>query len=650
MHRKSLPLTFFFASLLLLLTRPCFGQQKYSLVVPSDPSIKSVAEINGDTLTITRPSGQSFKYKRSPAFDTAAYWSFFSASTMQYVRFPKTGIGKMQIGRASGGRLSFTESKMEVSRIGSTPSGKPAKGLGAISGKGSGAVTGLSPGKVRLAHTTVGGKSYLAFVDGKGRLRMYRENAKGKWENQKLGWKKSLVPNASVGLVAPKTTGQLPSIVSIDSKGKLLQIANGATQVPLSVGSLSPSLVSGSAVTVSPDGQYCFACDDKGVIWQYGMQLGKFTNVEARPNLIEPGGAVSASNNDVFVIGKAGNLVGYSRAGSGWSKPYLVGAGFESGGTVASWQGGGLVGNQRAVASVNKKGNPQVFIWENKQWKPETITDVTLAAGAPIGIGNRSGTLVLSFVDKKGNWLTYRRSSSGLVSGWSPTTVSTGIPTSSPLLFGTDAVRAFSVNGKGQLIAARFGGTRWNVLPFGGSLLGSGLVGGGLGSRVLTREVIPNPPLPPVEVVMKNNHREPIVMRVFDRRGKKKKYDVKLKPFQSTKIIVERDSGGRAKETFSAVGPLGTVVRERVVDVPPKVLYDVVIYENSVTSQFFDRTKPKSKFKKQPDSESRSLRSVGVFEIDPGTETGDGTEYSAYGMARSMKNPGAAAKFGPIKQ
>lgn len=649
MNKKNVSICTCFVLLLMSLQNIVQAQQKFNLTIPGDAKPTSIAEIKGNTLTVTRPTGKSFIYIRSPLNDQREYQAYWGAATNQFVRFPiDAGGKKMQLGRRSGLTLTWTDSQMRVWKVGDkTGSTKPGLGIGKMAGGGSKVIGGIAPiGSVaRPSQIDVNGTSFVAYVDSKGKLQMYRENSTGKWERQKLTWSHQLLPNACVGLCRPNLSETKPGVVTINVTKNMVFVRDGKTSVLLT-GSKggSPDFVPGGFVAMSPDGESCFSSDSAGMLWETNFSVSDIRSVEDRPNNIAPGCPLSANNDDLFVIGKQGELVCYSRNGSDWTKPSLLGKGFKSGGNISSWRGGGLLGNQKAVASVNQNGNPQIYVWGKNRWESEILSSVTLTPGAPIGIGNRSGALVVSFVDKKGNWLTYRRSSGGLTPSWTPNTLSAGISTSSPLLLGSNASLAFSINNKGQLISARFNRNRWNLTPF------QGLLGQGFGQRILTRKVVPDAPLASAEIVLKNDHKEPLVVRVYDRSNKKKKFDFTLRPFQTKKITIERDPGGTVFETIEKSSPRGISTVETQTKIPPKVLYDIVVFENAVTSQFFDRTKPKSKYSKKPDSESRSLRSIGVFEVPPGSEMKSGSQLSAYTEAKRMNNPGGASLFGPINQ
>lgn len=614
------------------------AQQKYSLVVPGDPSAKSEAEITGNKLTIIS-SGQKVIYTRASPQDPigGAYHAYYSADYGQYVRFPVSGQGNMQIGTVKGLTVAWRESQMRVSKMGGSA---PATGTPSLVG-GSGGPS-ASAGSLQPAQVTMSdGSNVIALVDDKGQLQMFRASSLGKWETQKLGNVPAMVPNSALGLVSVKSS-QLPAVLSINAKGQLWQLNDGKDSLVLKGKLGSPELVPGSPVSVTPNALSCFVCDQKGAIWEYRPLEADFHSVESRQGLVPAGAHVAALNDHIFVIDLSGNLVGYNKAGSSWSKPFLVASGFHSGGAIANWQGGGLVSTQKAIVSVNKKGNPQMFLWENSMWKPEILDAVTLSPGAPIGISNQSGNFVLSFVDSKGNWVSYQRSP-GLVASWTPSSLSGGFSTGAPVMLAANGVNAFSIDRSGRLIAANFARNTWNLSPFQGALR--------FAPRFRQREVIPNPPIPPVEVILKNDHKETLVVRVFDRRDRKKKHDVSLRPGAATRIKIDRDSGGIEKSSVTLVGPRGGGLQDsRTRPIPPKSLYDVVVFEHKVTSQFFDRTQPRSKFKKTPDSEQKSLVSIGVFPIPAGGEMTNGSQLSAYRMAQQEKNPGAAAKFGPIKQ
>ena len=95
-------------------------------------------------------------------------------------------------------------------------------------------------------------------------------------------------------------------------------------------------------------------------------------------------------------------------------------------------------------------------------------------------------------------------------------------------------------------------------------------------------------------------------------------------------------------------GATGELAEEVVrYPLPPRLLYQAVVYTNRVTSVYFDRTKNKGPI---PDKETKSLVSLGVFPLPPGDQLRDGDRLDVHAEAVNRRNPGAAALFGePIQ-
>lgn len=610
------------------------AQETFRLVVPGEPSTNSTAVLQGNRITIST-GGTSFSYTRNPVFDSldGKYAAYYSLKAKQYVRFPKSGTGKMFIGSTSGLSLTWRESRMVVEKSGSPGAGA---GTGTATGISSSAQTSNSLSDLAQLEMKNGNR-LVGYVNGAGRLNLFR-GKEDQWQPVKLTQTKPLVANSPIAFL-PSPKNQIPDVLIVDSQKRLSRITNGTTLVPISKTG-DPRFKRRSRITVAGDQQSCFVADETGQIWEYDFVASSFRNIESRQGLVLPGTDMEVVDNQLFVVDKFGNLAGYTKNASTWSKPFLVDKGFKSGGMISSWRQSGLVSSKKAIVSVNDQGKPYVAFWQNKSWVGESIDPLALAPGAPIGISNRSGNFFVSFVDPKGRWTNYRRTGNGLVHQWVPHNVANGFATGGSVVVDSFGLNAFSLDRSGRLVAAHYRNGSWDCFLCNPALRWA--------PRLRQREVVPNPPIPPVEIVLQNKHKEALVVRVFDKRDRSKKYDLKLEPFASAKIKIDRDPGAVAREAITIVGPRGGGVQDtRVVNLPPEVLYDVVVFENKVTSQFFDRTKNKSN---RPDSQQKSLVSVGVFPIPPGGQMKTGSTVSVFDSAKEQRNPGAAALFGPIKQ
>jgi hypothetical protein len=162
--------------------------------------------------------------------------------------------------------------------------------------------------------------------------------------------------------------------------------------------------------------------------------------------------------------------------------------------------------------------------------------------------------------------------------------------------------------------------------------------------RLVSRSVRSHPPLAPADIEFVNRHNEELVVRIMDRRRPGTTRELRLLPQESWSYRIERDSGGVWEEVYLVPGgPTGWVEQVQQVPLPPRILYDVLLYANRVTSVYFDRTTNKSDI---PDSAQTSLVSIGMFPMPPGDMIRDGERIDAYREAKAHANPGAAAWFG----
>jgi len=162
--------------------------------------------------------------------------------------------------------------------------------------------------------------------------------------------------------------------------------------------------------------------------------------------------------------------------------------------------------------------------------------------------------------------------------------------------------------------------------------------------QLVSRSVVPNPALTPANIELVNSHSDPVVLKIADRRSPGKPKELPIAPGESGKFRIDRDAGAVLKEVYLVPGPLGTLVEQvHQYPLPPKIYYDVVVYDNRVTSVFFDRTKNRTS---KPDSVQRSLVSLGAFSLPPGELLREGDRVDAYQEAKHQDNPGAAASFG----
>lgn len=152
---------------------------------------------------------------------------------------------------------------------------------------------------------------------------------------------------------------------------------------------------------------------------------------------------------------------------------------------------------------------------------------------------------------------------------------------------------------------------------------------------LLAERVVPNPPLPPLEVTVENLHSENLIVGYVDLRKTPPKPKEKLmKPGESQKYLLERDSGSTIERTYEVITPAGAVlVQVETVPVPPVRIWDLVVWEYKTTYVVVG----------QPELDQKSRRSVGVVPLPPGAAMP--AKIDVYQAAVDNQNPGAAAAY-----
>lgn len=597
------------------------AQQKYQLIVPDDPSVKSTATRNENQLIIVS-NGKSFTYERHRSMDSedGKYAAYYDATRRRYVRFPVSGSGLMMLGQISGLDVAWTESQMQVVNENSARRTPPVDGS-----------ADYRPEKLHLAD----GSILVAMIDQNGKLVVF-SGKQDRWapypQPFPLSPQHKLVPGGAVGLY-PGRSGE-PVVLTVEQSGLLIQLEPGKPSTELSRKD-HPALVSGSPVATAAKYGSCMIVDQVGRIWQYQISTKSFDLIESRQGLVRPGANLAYLENEVFVIDVAGNLVGFEKNRSGWSNPKLIESGFPSGGFVSTWRSGGLVSSRKYLCAIGNDQQLYLFARNRDRWMANPVSGIRGIPGNRVGLGMRDDELVISCVNPQGHWVSISHSLRRTGGKATPQTIAENFHRHSPVMLGHDGIQMFSVDPAGRMITASYRNNRWDRFVFDRRFR--------LAPSFRQREVVPNPPLKPVEIVLTNDHRQALTVWVHDRRDNSRKQDFHLKPGESKKIRIDRDSGAVAHEEFTSVGPFGGGVSEVLqVRIPPKVLYDVVVFEYKVTSQYFDRTKNKSN---KPDSVQQAHVSVGVFPIAPGERMTDGSTVQLYRSARAQKNPGAAAHF-----
>lgn len=626
------------------------GQESFILQAPGDPPIVSTAFLSGRSLTIRDETGRSFDYVREPSMDSrdGAFVGYYSNDARQWLRFPAAGKGSMYTGFMRGGSLNWTKSRMEVIPRDQVRA-RPDTTVGAPEPLRYGGGPSVLPSSESVVRSPpivgVGGlplhvsafhdrtRSAAGFIGRDGGLQIYRREADD-WSPVAFRSEIKLPPAAPFE-IAPDSRGELAAY-AVSPRGDVVSASfDGATE-KFKPSTATKFPTSGHVeVLQRGDGGSVFAVDESGVLWEGDIKSGRMTPVTTIKGIFEPGAPIAAVRgvaDELYVVSKTGDMTRFERGVRGWAAE-SVGRNFVSGGELdaAFDSTDDAFGGSTLVAAVDRTGSLRVLKPAGSRWSSTVVSTTGLRAGMPVTLSPMSNTMQISAVRESGDWVAWNYSGGA----WRPTTIGSGLSAYSDVALTGAAGRGFAVDQSGQLITGYYTSGEWICRVC--------RPGVDAPIRAASREVTPNPAFKPATVRFENRHSEELLVRIFDNRATQRPIDLVLAPGESRTVPLERDSGGFVTQTYFARGLFGGVVQKvRTVPIPPAQIYDVVVYEKSISSVYFDRTKNKTNV---PDEVQRALKSIGAFPIPPGDLLPDGARIDAYREAASQRNPGAVRLF-----
>ena len=601
--------------------------QDFLLENPADPATASTAAIIGTDLAITDAAGRRFVYQRRPDLDTpdGLFEGFFSAAATQYLRWPVSGAGSMQVGRMAGGAISWSLSRMQIRGA----AGGPLAGGVFITGGP------LHVGTLPLAPNTL----CAAQIDGAGQLQFYIGHA-DRWQHFPSDLPPGIcVPGAPVQLV-PHPGVPVPRVITIGANGKFLQITGGSevAEIP---GPPGMKFIPGGqfAISQTATGSLLFAADRHGRLGRIDLAGGAHRTIEGHLGILEPGTPITVMRDgqELFMTDRQGAVVVYSIDPLGmWHGPEIVAGGFASAGFVTAWTRPGSA--EIEVAAVDQQGQLQVVRYAGGVWTKDMVPGVKLPAGSPITAFETTTGLSLTAILADGRWLELFETGGK----WQERVIAAGFPPRAPLAFSSFGPMLFASDVTGRLISAIWTGIEWrSVICVPADFLPGAA---GLAPRLIARRTIVNRRIDPITVELQNTTPEELVVRVLDARIPGKVQELALPPNGSVSMSADRDAGGTLEEVYLVPGPGGPVQQVRQFPLPPQKFYDVMVYSNRVTYQYIDRRKQKGPV---PNFNESSLVSIGAFPLPPGPDLPTGTRLDVYAIATAIRNPGAAAVLDP---
>jgi hypothetical protein len=588
--------------------------ERFTLEAGTNGSVRSQAVVDDDQVVITDAQGQRFTYDRSANADSddGSMRAYYSGKATQYLRWPVNNTGRLEIGKPTEAGISWRASQMSIRGGDRVVANKPATGpaLGEL---------GPAPAAARrLAVLTTEKQQTIAYIDDAGSLHFFT--------GQGLRWEHvagavpagTLVPNAPLAVV-PEAGAPLPRVLTVGTQGTLIEISRGrqVREWTLPQGAqLQPE--SAVAGTGDAKGALAVVVDTVGRVWMCD-DTGTHELVEREEGRYAPGAAVSVDGpavNQIFLVDRAGNLVAYSRDPvKGWSGAELIAQGFDSGASIGAWRLKlrNEVAPQTHLAVVDRQGTLQHF-WADPDWRSEPISTRRFASGAPTSAVQVRTVASVSVVSPEGRWLEYHSAGNG----WNERTVADGFPNRGPIVLQYGPT-GFAFDLTGRLIVANLVNGTWKA-----SVLSTDqpeAVG------VDQRQQIAGAALPGVTVEFVNPTATPLVVRLSDLRTPENVRDVRLAPFGTISVNVERRTGGILQEKRLVAGPGGKLVETvRNVTAPAQPMYNVSVFANRITYKYIDRRKKPGPI---PDYEQGTLTTIGEFVLPPGEMLRDGMRLDA---------------------
>ncbi len=163
--------------------------------------------------------------------------------------------------------------------------------------------------------------------------------------------------------------------------------------------------------------------------------------------------------------------------------------------------------------------------------------------------------------------------------------------------------------------------------------------------RTVSQEVHANSALAPAQLGLVNSHRTAIMVLLADQRQAGKVQQIRIEPGQAANVTLDRDPGATIVETYEIRSPGGVWDRQQYTTaIPPRVFYDLSVYEEFLQSIAIDRT---GKSPNPIEDVNYQPKSVGWLQIPPGAALPQNSNMDVMSQARAANNPGAVRRMDP---
>ncbi len=500
---------------------------------------------------------------------------------------------------------------------------------------------------VGIGWTTHGNMTTAGYVAPDGQLILFDGGAAG-WTLRPGAFPHLLVPGAPIALL-PQSLGQLwPTVVTVSSNNKLVQIVNGGVpQVLLP----TQSFPVGAPLDVVQSGiqRIVLLVSAKGEIWSVDPVTRIGSKVNSPAETFPIGTTVSAvaagGQYHAFAVDHFGTMHYYFGKGGVWNSMAIAG-GLMPGTPVAAAEFSLALppAKRLNVAAIDPAGN--LLLWSKAPglpWSPPVVIAKGQPPGSPLEIGQTTFGPMVSTISSGGKWNVWTHHPS---TGWVRHIVGAGFTTGAPIVCAPDAGICFTIDPLGRLICANWNGMDWSA--------GYAIPVLDYSPRLVRREVVPNAPLSPAAVTLINTGADPLVVQMIDLFDPRQPPEEKIEAGGQLMVQLPRESGGTLVEVFLVPGP-GGLLEEQTAShpIPPEQRFTLTVWSDKETYKVLPfKGAPKGAPKSVTEGFSqRTQVSLGVIPIPAGELLRDGEQMDLMQITQRMKNAGAVVHFPkPVSQ
>ena len=500
---------------------------------------------------------------------------------------------------------------------------------------------------VGIGWTPFGLQTTAGYIAPDGKLTLFDGGAAG-WTARGIPFPHALVPGSPITLLPQPAAAVWPTVITVSPGNKLIQIVNaGVPQILLP----AQNFPVGARLELARSGpqSLVFAVDGSGDLWcvDPATNIGHKINsvLESFPFGSSVAAVGAGSQYQVFAVDLFGTLHCYSGSGAVWSSVVLAGGLIPGTSIAADVLPIGLPPVQRLnIAAIDPAGN--LMLWSKASgfpWSPPSVVAIGQSPGSPLEIGNSAYGPMLSTISPGGSWNVWLYEPPGV---WTNHFVGSGFFPGAPIACAPAVGTVFTIDPLGRLVCANWTGSAWST--------GYAMPQLAYTPQLISREFIPDAPLPPASVTLINSGTDPLLVQIVDLFNPRQPAEEKIPVGGELEVSLARESGGTLEEVSLIPGPGGVLTEQTASHpIPAPQRFTLVLWSDKETYKVLPfRNAKKGAPKSVTEGFSRrSQVSQGVIPVAPGELLRDGEQLDLVQIAKRLKNPGAVIHFAkPVSQ